>query len=221
MKTKKFSISTLLIALGVTITSVANNNLFPEKFMEDAPAASGQSFDETTRIVNVGIGLGRRYVATSALAGYTYGQTPVISVSYEQPWKKRVGPGYLGVGGYLGFQRAHFDYKSPLNGFEYNNSWNYILHTARAAWHWDKLNKEKSDIYIGALAGLRIQTHNFSTTDPSPLANTLYNVNTSGSVLPSWGTFIGARYYFSPKFGVYAEAGAGASFLTVGASIKL
>ena len=81
---------------------------------------------------------------------------------------------------------------------------------ARGTYHFDALNTEKYDVYIGALAGLI--SHNYR--------DDLVDIN-STNIDPAFGFFGGGRYHFSKGFGVFGEAGYGMSWLTVGAALKL
>jgi hypothetical protein len=177
-------------------------------------------FDENTHIVNLGIGFGGVNYYKVGGFGYTYGRTPAFSVSYEQAIHKKLGIGYLGVGAYAGFQSAHARYNYNTyygNPYFYEHHWNYFMIAARAAYHFDFLNSPKAEVYAGAIVGLRIQTYSYETNDPDPYqANRLHD----GAVFPSISLLVGARWYFVPKVALFAEAGWGISYGTVGFSFK-
>jgi hypothetical protein len=190
-------------------------------------AGSGTCFDENTHLINVGIGIGGvRYYGFSRGGGYSYSSSPAISISYEQPWSKRVGPGFLGVGGYLGFKsaRARYEYNywngnNNNTNYYYEHRWNHIVLAARAVYHWDVLNWEKGEVYGGALVGVRIRTYDYATNDNTPGVN--YRRSDAG-VSPLVAAFAGARWYFAPKFALFAEAEAGysISFINGGITFK-
>jgi hypothetical protein len=89
---------------------------------------------------------------------------------------------------------------------------------ARAAYHLDFLNSAKAEVYFGTIVGMRIQTYNFETNDPSP--NNVYERH-DGFIYPSVSLLAGARWYFVPKVALFAEAGWGISYGTVGVTFKL
>lgn len=181
-------------------------------------------FNESSKIINIGIGFGSRgyYSYNRGILGYSYHSSPAISLSYEQALKQKVGPGYLGVGAYLGYQSAYLQYDNYYynnNKYYYRHSWKYMLFSARAAYHLDELNFEKGELYFGAIIGLRYQSYSYETNsiDPNRYDYQLSN----NSLYPSWSLFVGGRYYFTPKIAVFGELGYGISYLTGGISFKL
>ena len=209
--------NTLLVLIGCSSLAFAGEPVITTSaglFSQDGE----RSFTENTRIVNIGIGSGgSRYY--SGVGGAEYGASPAFSLSYEQPWAERLGPGYLGVGAYFGYQNAHYrnNYYTSAN-YYYEHNWNYMMIAARAIYHWDVLNTEKAEVYGGAIIGLRIQTYNYSTNNPNANGDERLN---EGNVYPAFAIIAGARWYFAKKVAVYAELGSGISYLTVGLSFKL
>lgn len=183
-------------------------------------------FDENTHIINIGIGFGSRsyHAIFRGAAGYSYGRTPLFNLTYEQPWKQKLGPGYLGVGAYLGFQREYYEYDYSYynnalvyNTYYYKHSWNYFSIAARGVYHWDVLNSKNAEVYAGVIIGMRFQTHNYQTNDPGNKDPYSY---TQSFAYPAYSVFAGARWYFVKNFGLYAEAGYGTSYINGGLSIK-
>jgi hypothetical protein len=183
-------------------------------------------FDESTHIINLGVGLGSPtyHSIYSGAAGYSYGRTPAFSLSYEQAYPKKLGPGYLGIGAYLGFQHEYYKYNGSYwdNNFNYNtyyyrHSWNYYMVGARGVYHWDVLNAKNAEVYAGVVVGLRFQIHSFTTDDPNKKDPYSY---TSSFVYPAFSVFAGARWYFVKNCGLFAEAGYGISYLNAGFSFK-
>ncbi|HWY09905.1 MAG TPA: hypothetical protein VN026_01205 [Bacteroidia bacterium] len=178
-------------------------------------------FDENTHIINFGVGFGRSYAYLYNAAGASAGTTPAFSVTYEQPWPKKLGPGFLGVGAYFGYQHTYYNYNYYYfynNGaYYYDHSWNYFMVAGRAAYHWDVLNSKNAEVYAGVLIGLRFQTYTYSTNDPGNSDPYKYN---QSSVWPVYSVFAGARWYFVKNFGLFAELGYGISYATGGLSIK-
>jgi hypothetical protein len=187
--------------------------------------SSEKCFNENTHVMNFGVGFGNNNYYTAYRGnGYHYKSSPAFSFSYEQAFRKKLGPGFLGLGAYLGYQGAsstynyHWDKNGYDNNYYYKNSWNNFMVAARGAYHFDFLNSKRAEVYFGALAGLRIQSYQYETNNPDPYAVN-YSVN-SGRVFPTFSVFAGARWYFVKNVALFAEAGYGISYLTGGLSIK-
>lgn len=177
-------------------------------------------FDEGTHIVNLGFGFPGRYHTFYKLPGYKSASLPAISLTYEQAWPKRLGPGFLGVGAYFGHQYSYTRYDYAYfgkNTYYYHHKWNQVMVAARAVYHWDVLNSKNAEVYGGVIAGLRFQIHDYATNDPDN--NDPYSY-TQSFVYPAWSVFAGARWYFSKNVGFFAEVGYGISYLTGGFSFK-
>lgn len=160
---------------------------------------NGLGFHKGSKVLNLGIGLSVYNYANSSFF-------PALSASVDVGFKEGLGPGTLGLGGMVGYWQSTYNWGS---GYKYG--WRNIMVAARGTYHFDALNTEKYDVYVGALAGLRM--YNYSD-------NFIDNNNTS-SIYPAIGFFGGGRYHFSKGFGVFGEAGYGMSWLTVGAALKL
>ncbi len=172
---------------------------------DDAAAMASSStqpagiIDQNSLIFQGGIGLGGY--------SYAYGSgLPLINIAMEKGLPERVGPGYIGVGGYLGYKHASYNYAS-----DYRWSYTDILIAARGAYHPDFAHSEKLDAYAGIALGVNI--YRFNDTEDDILDST------STGVL--WGGYLGARYMFSDKIGAYGELGYGLGYLNVGVVVKL
>ena len=177
-------------------------------------------FEENTHMINLGVGWGRNYARLYNAVGYSAGTTPAISLTYEQAWPKKLGPGYLGVGAYIGYQHTYYNYNYTYlfgNNYYYNHSWNYFMIAARGAYHWDVLNSKNAEVFAGVLIGVRFQSYSYETNDPGN--NDPYSFSQS-SVWPVYSVFAGARWMFLKNFGLFAEVGYGISYLNGGLSIK-
>jgi hypothetical protein len=218
---KKIIFSSLFISLFFSY-SIAGNGIENKNksFLQDNSGA--KCFTENTKILNTGIGAGSGYYASYRGAGYAYKSSPAFSISYEQALPKKLGPGYLGIGAYLGYQssssRNNTAYYSG-NYYYYEHKWRSFLVAARAAYHFDFLNWERAELYAGVIAGVRIQTYKYDTNNPDPNKD-FYRLN-QGSAYPAYSLFAGARWYFVQNIGVFAELGYGISYGTVGFSFKL
>ena len=207
-------------------SGVKPSKMFNSKTVAREPG--GGCFDESTHIISLGVGLpgpGNSYYRFSKGNGYSSGSTPLFSLSYEQAIKQRVGPGYIGAGAYLGYRNVYnkYDYDYFYNNhkgkYYYRNNWNTVTIAARAAYHWDVLNKEKGEVYGGSMIGLHIRSYSYTSNDPDPDHYDNGRVS-EGSVYPAFSVFAGARWYFANNVAVFGEVGTGISFLTGGLSFK-
>ena len=214
----------VLFVLALILLSAITNAGEPERIVLKGKAYSAQNgtcFDENTHLINFGIGFGGlNYFRRGLGTGYTYGTSPAFSVTYEQAYPKKLGPGYLGVGAYAGFATSHsrnnYDYNNGL--YYYEHRWNYFMLAARAVYHWDVLNFKDADVYGGVLIGFRVTTYSYGTDSPDPNVNS-FKRNDAG-LLPVGSAFAGARWYFAKNVAVFGEAGYGVSFLTGGITLK-
>ena len=215
-------IITIIFITCLTFNSFASEPVVGSVSTNTASGDGGQCFDESSHIINLGFGFGgRRYYSGYYGSGYDYGRSPAFSLSYEQPWKSKVGPGFLGIGAYIGYQTEHSrynDYYYKGSKYYYDYRWNHFMIAARAAYHWDVLNIENAELYGGAILGLSFQTHSYSTNDPYPNNdNSWYG----SSVYPAFSLFVGGRWYFAKKVALFGEFGYGISYATIGLSFKI
>jgi hypothetical protein len=201
-----------LFTASFTVNPVKSATLKPLSNTGDGE----KSFNETTHLINVGLSLGKNY-SFSSVAYTTSVVTPNFNLSYEQPWPKRLGPGFLGVGAFVGYQSSN--YRNTISAYYYEHHWNNIMVTGRAAYHWDVLNSKKAEVYAGTLIGLRAETYRYETNDAGPGGNA-YRSSYGGGVSPVFSLFAGARWYFSKSVALFGEAGSGISYLTGGLTFK-
>lgn len=214
---KKIIFSAMAIMYSVSVFSGADN----EFVLKSQSSDGSKCFDENSHLINIGVAFGGigyyKYPG-----GGTYKRSPNFNFSYEQPWKQKLGPGYLGVGAYGSFQTegySNYYYSSyDLNRYSYEHHWTRITIAGRAAYHWDVLNSERAEVYAGVLIGARFSLYNYETNDPNPSKGS-YRV-TNSFAYPAWGAFVGARWYFVKNVGLFAEAGHGISNVTGGFTFK-
>jgi hypothetical protein len=185
-------------------------------------AESGKCFNENSKIVNIGMGLGyRSYYKYGKGNGWSHRTSPAFNISYEQALKAPVGPGLIGIGGFLGYQRSvlrNDNYFYDNHKYYYEHLWTYMFLAVRAAYHADALVFEKGEIYFGAALGLRFNTYRYYNNSPDPHKQN-YEVR-EGSIAPRFSVFAGGRYYLTNNLGAFMELGYGISYLNLGLSIK-
>jgi hypothetical protein len=208
------------ILLAATTTNAQDKKSKSNSFTSSADGE--HCFNESSHVINIGIGYGGgRYYRYKGGIGYSYRVSPAFSLSYEQAIKEKIGPGFLGVGAYFGFQRASFQYDNYYykgNQYYYRHSWNYMIVAARGAYHLDILNTKNAELYFGGIVGLRFQTYSYQSNSTDPDIN-LYRLS-GRSVYPGGSLFVGGRWYFVPQAALFAELGYGISYLNGGVSIK-
>ncbi|MDR1557649.1 MAG: hypothetical protein LBS88_11585 [Tannerellaceae bacterium] len=137
-------------------------------------------------------------------AGIGVGTGIPVEVSYERSIIDGLikgKNGAIGVGAYGGW------YHRSVSDWSYNH---YVL-GARGAFHYQFI--DKLDTYGGLMLGYNIATARWAGDGESIGA-------ASGSAF-GYSLFVGGRYFFKPKLGVYSEVGYGISYLSVGVTFKL
>lgn len=162
------------------------------------------------------------HAATSAIPGYeqnrwvlsgslglglanTYGTngTPLFAATAEYGVTPKVS-----IGGSAGFASSKYEY------FEYSAKYSYSVIAARGSYHFITVAPDKPlDLYAGVSLG-----YNHVGVSETGAAAFGYDV---GASYVLYGLYGGARWYFTPKAAVFAEAGYGLGELALGASIRL
>jgi hypothetical protein len=159
-------------------------------------------------------GLGSATVGISAGFGLDYDYRrdarpfPALAVYYDRGIIGNVGPGTIGIGGMAGVKTASYDY----SGGRYKASWiNYIL-AFRATYHLTILKNKnnKFDPYAGVTIGARFAEYRDDYNAGSVQSIRRTNVH------PVLGAFIGAKYNFSSRVGVFTELGYDISLVRFG-----
>lgn len=150
--------------------------------------AQAQSvFTKSSNIKQIGLGLGGG-------AG--------LSFSLDKGFREDVGPGNLGIGGIVAFRTW---------GIAFGRQTSSIF-AARLTYHphfvSELVSDDKFDAYAGFAAGIGYYSYSYN--------NDYFGDLNSNRIYPVVGFFLGARYFFSEKFGAFGEVGYGANWLTVG-----
>lgn len=166
----------------------------PQPMAQTAPARPyAAASSHRPLYLNAGVG-----VATYYGGGFPLG------VSLEAGLKNN-----LSVGGSVDFFRYRYGY--------YSGAYTFVLAGARASYHLGDafgVQNDNFDPYIGATLGFRYAKYSDSYGYSYSDYGTGYN---SGLWL---GIHVGARYFFSPKVGGFAEVGYGVSALKLGITAK-
>jgi hypothetical protein len=166
---------------------------------------NAQLFDKGDKVVTCGIGLGATYYSFGS--GYKT-TVPPLFVAGDYCLREDLGPGNLGVGGYIGYSAYKYDY-----GYSnWNVKYGTLIIGARGTYHFTEL-VDKLDLYGGILIGAEIVSSKYS----DPQLKDVYNANSSG---PAYSIFGGARYFFSDNMAATGELGYGIAWLSLGISFK-
>jgi len=164
--------------------------------------AQTPAFQKGDKVLNLGVGFGGY-----SPSGYEV-KTPSASASFEFGIKDfGIDKGSFGIGGYLGY--SGYNENGTYSG---NNYWsvNKVFIGVRGAFHYPLVNR--LDTYGGLSLGIVARSWN-------------WNGSVSRSDHPTrkpigGDLFLGGRYYFSDKFGVFGEISL-ATYLTLGISLKI
>ena len=165
--------------------------------------AQNTTFNEGDKVLNLGIGFG----STLYSGSYYTNRIPPVSTSFEVGIKDELFDenSSLGVGGYLGYTGAKWDYM--------NYGWSYtsIIAGARGALHYQFV--DNLDTYTGLMLG-----YNIVSSKSHGSGGTTSNAVGSGLTF-SW--ILGGRYYFTDNLAGLLELGYGVAYLNVGIALKI
>jgi hypothetical protein len=181
--------------------------LFCAFFFLTLSPLNAQMYQKGQQDLHLGIGLG-----TTLYGGGYRGIVPPINVAYEKGITDNIG-----VGAYLGYASARYDYNG-FNDLDYYWRYSYMILGARGAYHYDLFKEPKLDTYGGLMLGFNFSRASFHSNNPN-INDEDYTAPGSGGI--TWSGFLGARYQFKPKLGAYAELGYGVAYLNLGLRLKL
>lgn len=176
-----------------TITYIA----FAAIALFSVQSVSAQDFNKGTNVINAGFGFGGAYDFGRFGSSLSLG----LNASYERGIWEVGGPGVISLGGYLGTTAYKVDFGLGDDTVRYTSI------GVRGAYHFNFIEVENLDVYAGPMVTVDIVS--FDNDNLTGLDG-----GVSGSV------FAGARWYFTDNFGVFAEAGYGVSFLSLGAAFR-
>jgi hypothetical protein len=119
----------------------------------------------------------------------------------------------IGIGGYFGYAGAKEEFSTF--GIEYSWKYSYLIIGARGTYHF--VLEDNADVYGGVMLGYNVASVKFESDDEDLEA--LVTEPSAGGV--AYSAFVGGRYMFAEKVGVFGELGYGISWITAGLTLKL
>jgi len=165
---------------------------------------AGNAFNKGQGALHAGIGIG-----FAGLFGVS--DLPPITLAYEAAIQPKIG-----IGGIVGYTSSSFD-GGTSGTYSYKYKYTYIIVGARGNYHFLEDN-EKFDAYGGVTLGYNIVSSSITETGTK---SPFFTPAAASASFMLFGGHLGGRYYFSPKFGLYAEAGYGIGYINAGVVLKL
>ncbi len=156
-------------------------------------SVSQAQFEQGQKDANIGIGLGATFGTGSV-------QLPPVSFSLDYGFNDNIS-----IGGYVGYS----SFKEEVMSWSWK--YTYIIVGVRGAYHLALV--DKLDTYAGVMLGYNIASAKFAGSHngiPEPKVGGI-----------AYSGFVGARYHFGDKFGVFGEVGYGIALLNLGLTLKL
>jgi len=154
--------------------------------------------------VNLGAGIGNDYKGDYKY--YNSGSGLGTKAAFEFGiWQ--AGPGVISLGAEVGGTFSKNGTGVYYNDFRSRT----VVIAGRSAWHYG-WKVSRLDTYAGVSAGAGFHHYDYNKGN---------NYYTNDDVIPVFGGFVGASYFFSPAFGVNVEAGYDITNLQAGVIFKL
>lgn len=187
----------IILAL-ITIVSAASSSL------------NAQSLEMGDNMIHLGVGIGGK------IGRYDFeSQSPAFSFQYERTAVELGDVGILTGGGYVGY-KTFKNSGTTYGDYKFEEKWSYITIGGRAGFHLTAIKNDKLDLYGGIMVSYNILSYSYSDNDPYP------DDSFSGAYASTQTAtvFVGARYFLTHGFGVYAELGSNINLITAGLSFR-
>lgn len=167
--------------------------------------AQNTTFNEGDKVLNLGLGFG----STLYTGRYYTNKIPPVSASFEVGIKDELFDenSSLGVGGYLGYTGAKYDYQGW--GWKYSS----VIIGGRGLLHYQFI--DDLDTYTGLMLGVNVvNSKSFGTGG-------LWDSHSAAGTGLTYSWFLGGRYYFSDNLAGMLELGYGVAYINIGIALKL
>jgi hypothetical protein len=170
--------------------------------------AVNDMFSKGDNILGLGVGLAGtyNYGGGGEGTGSSFKQSPSYILTYEHASIDPGGSIAIGFGGYISYLSSSLSWTDGPYSYSDNYSFEFLM--ARASFHYKVRYSAKVDPYAGLTIGYVLDQHNLVTGDPgvSHVGDPGYSAYSASPPSPlGYGAYLGARYYFTDKFGIWAE----------------
>ncbi len=174
-------------------------------------ALSGAYAQKKLNVVQAGIGFGNSLDYVSGAKGM-----PTLNFTYERMLPFKAGPGTFGAGITASYRKVNWKSTyADYEGVETNAKWKHsnAIVALRGAYHLnaDIIKVENLDLYGAVQLGARFWSSKYTAS--GDYGEGLTN---SKDTDVHFGLVAGARYYFTPNFGVYSEVGYDVTWIKIG-----
>lgn len=176
--------------------------------------ANAQAFYQGVFHLSAGFGLGG-YLDYASFGEFS--ETPTLFVAGDYGIIDDVGPGNVGIGAFLAYKSAKYDY-SYGGGFNDTGEWTNFVLGVRGTYHY-YLDNDNLDLYGALSIGVIMESYDYTTDFTFPgYTDDYYDYN--NSTLYSAVSF-GAKYMFTEQLGAFAELGWDIAWLKLGVTLGL
>lgn len=215
----KTTIFILFITLAISSLGIAqsaeNNPIDYVRPFTEQPATP------TNNILSFGFGMGGYYPYT----GTTYVENPNLTLYYDNPVFKNMGPGIVSLGGMLSYKSIYSTYTDYYSGYNYQQRWDYFITGARVSYSLRPFpNNENIETYAGGMVAYYITTFKFESNDPNSSEPTDPGYSLKSNNSPNFfalSIYAGVRSWFNNHTCVWLELGYGYSSLAFGVSYRI
>jgi opacity protein-like surface antigen len=170
--------------------------------------SGAQAFEKGKSTVSASIGYsafsgGAFFKKFEKLEDFEYKRTPPLAFAYEYAITEKVG-----IGLNVGYSSTNVSWINSDSLFNYQFTRNKLTVKARMNYHF--IEHDKFDPYFGIALGYKSSSWDLKTNDNK------FNEIPSIIVPISMDIRLGARYFFIPQFGAYAEFGIGHGLANIG-----
>jgi hypothetical protein len=160
-------------------------------------------------LINAGVGFGTPL----------YGDMTIPPISASVDYALPIAGLPFTVGGYFGINGSKYEYEWTVLGETHGYTYTYtgLAFGARLGYHPKFFDLEKLDLYANLCLGYYLYTaeaeyHGYDGSGDDPVDYSTF----------FFATNVGARYFFTPRFGAFVELGYSAmSYVTAGLAVKI
>lgn len=177
-----------------------------------------QRMSEGINFLSFGVGPRSSYHSVKAKG------TPALKISFDHGFKE-IGPGYLTLGGALGFFNDHYNGTYTyvdnfvIRSATYKENWMTIMAAFRVGYYYnlkELINMPQLNAYAGMASGIRYSIYSDSYDGPGT-----FTPNGSSGTKFHMAGYGGLNYFITKKLAVYTEFGYDFSPITAGLTLHL